>query len=82
MPPGRCAKVTGVVVGISRPGEAVIRNFIPFLASDFAGLAADADARVGEESHLDAIVHVGMFPLIGALNSFADHRESVFPCWP
>jgi hypothetical protein len=27
-------------------------------------------------------VHVGMFPLIGALNSFADHRESVFPCWP
>src|SRR6266403_5683340 len=73
MSPGRRAEVAGVVVRISRPREAVIRNLVPFLASDFTCFATDANARVGEEAHLDVILHVGMFSLIGAFNSFADH---------
>src|SRR5713226_8271090 len=74
MSPGRCAKVAGVVVGISRPGEPVVRHLVPFFAGDFASFAADANARVGEETDLDVIVHVGMLPLIRALDSFADHK--------
>ena len=81
MPPGRCAEVTGVVVGISRPRESVIGHLIPFFAGDLASFAADADARVSEEADLDTILDVGMLPLIRALDSFADHRSSVFPCW-
>ena len=73
--PGRCAEVAGVVVRISRPREAVIRDLVPFLASDFTCFATDANARVGEEAHLDVILHVGMFSLIGAFNSFADHNS-------
>ena len=57
-------------------------DLVPFLASDFTCFATDTNARVGEEAHLDVILHVGMFSLIRALDSFADHRESVFPCWP
>ena len=75
VPPSRCAEVASVVVRISGPGETVIRDLVPFLACDFASLAADANARVGEEAHLDVILHVGMFPLIGAFNSFADHNS-------
>jgi hypothetical protein len=71
--PGRCTEVAGVVVGISRPGESIIRNLVPFFARDLASFAADANARVGEEADLDAILHVGMLPLIRALDSFADH---------
>ena len=67
--------MAGVVVGISRPMETVIRHFVPFLAGDFAGLAADANARVGEEADFHAILDEGMPPLIGALNAFADHEE-------
>ena len=80
--PGRRAEVAGVVVRISRPREAVIRDLVPFLASDFTCLATDANARVGEEAHLDVILHVGMFTLIRALDSFADHRLSIFPSRP
>ena len=75
MSPGRCAEVAGVVVGISRPCEAVVRHLVPFLARDFASLAADANTRVGEEADFDVILHVGMVPLIRALNSFADHNS-------
>src|SRR6266404_2093623 len=84
VPPGRCTKVAGVVVGISRPGEAVVWNLVPFFARDFASFTADANARVGEETNLDAILHIRMLPLIRALDSFADHRLSTFPCspWP
>jgi hypothetical protein len=28
------------------------------------------------------ILYIGMSSLVRALDSFADHRESVFPCWP
>jgi len=73
VPPGRCTKVAGVVVGISRPREAVVRHLIPFFACDFASFTADANTRVGEKSYFDTIVHVGVFPLIRALDSFADH---------
>ena len=80
MPPGRGAEMAGVVVGISGPGEAVVGNFVPFLARDFASFAADANRRIGKKSDFDMIVDVGMSPLIRALDSFADH--SVVPCWP
>ena len=72
--------MSGVIVGISRPDESVIGNVVPFFTRYFASLAADANAWVGKESNLDAILHVGMFSLIRALDSFADHGESVFPC--
>ena len=82
MPPGRCAKVTGVVVGISRPHEPVIGYLVPFFARDFASFAADANARIGEETNLDAILHEGVLPLIRALKTFSDHRVSIFPSKP
>jgi hypothetical protein len=82
VPPRRCAEVAGVVVGISRPGESVIRNVVPFFARDLASFATDANTRVGEEPDFDTILHVRMFSLIRALDSFADHRLSIFPCSP
>jgi hypothetical protein len=80
--PGRSAEVSGVVVGISRPGETVVGHLIPFFAGDFAGFATDANTRVGEEADFNVVLHVRMPPLVRALDSFADHRLSVFPCWP
>ena len=79
MSPCRRAEVAGVVVGISRPREAVIRDLVPFFASDLASLAADANTRVGKEAHLDVILNEGMSALIGALNSFADHIAPIYP---
>src|SRR5205085_4929656 len=69
--------MAGVVVGISRPDEPIIRNLVPFFACDLAGFATDANTRVGEEADLDVILHVGMLPLIRALDSFADHTIGV-----
>ena len=40
----------GVVVGEPAPVEAVCVDAVPFLARDLAGLAADAQRGVGEES--------------------------------
>jgi len=77
MAPGRCAKVASVVVRISRPREPVVRHLVPFFARDLASFAADANTRVGKKSHFDVIVHVGVFPLIRALDSFADHIGGV-----
>ena len=76
MSPGRCAEVTGVVVRISGPREPVIRHLVPFFARDFASFTADTNARIGEETHFDVIVHVGMFSLVRAVDSFADHSAS------
>src|SRR5207237_7996408 len=73
VPPGRRAEVASVVVRISRPGEAVIRDLVPFLASDFTCFATDANTRVGEEAHLDVILHVGMLSPIARFHSLADH---------
>jgi hypothetical protein len=73
--PCRGAKVTGVVVGISRPREAVVRNLVPFFTRDLAGFAADANTRISKKSHFDAIVNIGVLSLVRALDSFADHRS-------
>jgi len=74
--PGRCAKLTGVVVRISRPREPIVGDLIPFFARDFASFAADANSWVGKKSDFDVVVHIGMLPLVCALNAFADHRLS------
>ena len=50
--------MTGVVVGIPGPREAVVGHLVPFFARDFAGLAADADGRVGEETDLNMVLHI------------------------
>src|SRR5258705_12045497 len=82
VPPGGSAEMPGVVIGISRPNEAVIRHLVPFLARDLASLAADANGRVGKKSYFDVITHVGVFPLIRTMSAFADHRLSIFPSKP
>jgi hypothetical protein len=69
--------VAGIVIGISRPRESVVRHLVPFLARDLARFAADAHGRIREEADLYVIVHEGMFPLIRALDSFTDHRLSM-----
>src|SRR5438067_2387243 len=74
--------MAGVIIRISRPSEAVIGYLVPFFARDFASLTADANARIGEESNLDAILHEGVLPLIRALEAFANHRLSIFPSKP
>src|SRR4029077_1676640 len=76
MPPGRCANVTGVIVRIARPYEAVVRHLVPFFAGDFARFAADADSWVSEEANLDTIVHIGVPALIRAVCAFADHDSA------
>ena len=80
--PCGCAKMAGVVVGISRPGEAVIGHLVPFLARDLASLAADANGRVGKKSYFEVIAHEGVLPLIRTVSAFADHRLSIFPSKP
>jgi hypothetical protein len=82
MSPCRCAKVAGVVVRISSPRKAVIRHLVPFFARDFASLTPDANRRIGEEAYFNVIVHVRVLPLIRAVESFADHRLSIFPSKP
>src|SRR5207244_12564918 len=42
VPPGVGAQAHGVVVGVAREADRVLRNTVPFLARDLAGLAADA----------------------------------------
>ena len=65
--------MAGIVVGISRPNEAVIGDVVPFFARDFAGLATDAHSGISKEPNLDTIAHVRMSALIRALCAFADH---------
>ena len=72
--PRGCAEPAGVVVGIARPSEAVIRHFVPFLARDLARFAADADRWVGEEADLDVFPHIIVAALVRALRAFADHE--------
>ena len=73
MPPGRRAEVTGVVVGIARPNETVVRHMVPFFASDFTRFATDAHSRIGEEANLDVVAHVRMPTLIRTVCAFTDH---------
>ena len=48
--PGGRAQVDGVVVAEASPPEVVRRQLVPLLAGDLAGLAADAQRRVGQEA--------------------------------
>jgi len=65
--------MAGVVVGIARPNEAVIRHLVPFFARDFAGFATDAHSWIGEETNLNIVAHVRMPALIRAVGTLADH---------
>ena len=71
-PRGR-AKVTGVVVGIPRPNEAVIGHLVPFFARDFAGFATDAHSWISEETNLNVVANVRMPALIRAVCAFTNH---------
>jgi hypothetical protein len=74
--PRGCAKMTGVIVRISRPGEAVIGDVVPFFARDFARFATDAHSWVGKEPNLHVVAHVRMPALIGTVCAFADHDSA------
>src|SRR5438874_2022990 len=50
VPPGGRAELRGVVVAEAGEVEAVVGQLVPLLAGHFAGLAADAERGVGEES--------------------------------
>jgi hypothetical protein len=78
--PRRCPEVTGVIVRISQPSEAVIRHLIPFFACYLASFASDADSRISEKADFNIILHVRMPALICTLDSFADH--AVLPSLP
>src|SRR5580765_7599283 len=77
MPPRGRAKVTGVVVRISRPGEPVVWYVVPFFTCHLAGLAADAHGRIGEESNLNVVAHVRMPTLIRTVCAFSDHENQI-----
>ena len=75
MPPRRRAEVTGVVVRISRPNKAVIRDVVPFFARDFARLAADAHRWVGEKPNFNIFLHVRVPALVRAVCPLANHKN-------
>jgi hypothetical protein len=64
----------GVVVGISRPGEAIIRHFVPLFARDLTRFVTNAYSRIGEEADFDVFLHVIVPPLVRALCAFANHN--------
>jgi hypothetical protein len=72
--PGGSTEMSGVIVGISQPGETVVRHFVPFLARYLASFASDAHGRIGEKADCDITLHVRMPALICTLSSFADHK--------
>src|SRR4029453_10987920 len=74
MPPCGSAKMSGVVIGVSRPGKAVIGDFVPFFACDLARFATDTYRRVSEETNLDLFLHEIGPALVGAVCSVADHK--------
>ncbi len=63
-----------VVVRISGPNEAVIRNMVPFFARDLARLAADAHGWIREEADLHIFPYIIVPALVRALCAFADHK--------
>src|SRR5215472_3320028 len=50
MTPGVGRQRAGVVIALPRQRDVIGREVVPFLASDLAGLAADADRCVGKEA--------------------------------
>ncbi len=75
MPPRRRAEVTGVVVRISRPNKAVIRDVVPFFARDFARLAADAHRWIGEKPNFNIFLHVRVPALVRAVCPLANQKN-------
>jgi hypothetical protein len=73
--PRRRAEVTGVVVRISRPNKAVIRDVVPFFARDFARLAADAHCWIGEKPNFNIFLHVRVPALVRAVCPLANHEN-------
>src|SRR4030095_5472740 len=82
VPPGGSAEVSSVIIGVSRPREAVIGHFVPFFARDLARFTADTDSRIGEETNFDIFLHVVVPALIRTVCALADHRVSIFPSKP
>ena len=80
MAPRRCAKVPSIVVRISRPRETIIRHVVPFFARDFASFAANANARIGEETNLYFFLYEIVMALVSAFRAFADHSLCA-PSW-
>ena len=80
MAPRGCAKVPSIVVGISRPREAVIGHMVPFFARDFASLAANANTRVSKEADLYFFLYEIVMALVSAFRAFADHSLCA-PSW-
>ena len=68
--------MAGVVVGISRPNEAIVRHLVPFFARDFARFATDAHSRISEETNLNIVLHISVPALIRAVCAFADHDSA------
>src|SRR2546427_1685501 len=56
MSPRLGSELLRVVVRVARPLDPVLRDHVPLLARDLAGLAADADGGVGEEA--DALLRL------------------------
>src|SRR5207244_12612652 len=57
--PGAVAHRAGVVIGETAPVETVFADAVPFLAGNFARLAANAQRRIGEKrchAHADSIL--------------------------
>ena len=77
MSPCRCAKVTGVVIGISRPDKSVIWDFVPFFARDLAGFATNAYGWIREETDFDVFLHVIVPTLVRAVCALADHENQI-----
>src|SRR4029079_15965780 len=77
--PGVRTERRGVVVRLARPDVAVLRHEVPLLAGDLAGLAADADRRVGEEAHaLLRVLAVGVGPGGGPARRLRQRAHVVF----
>src|SRR5437016_1026982 len=74
VPPRGCPEMACVVVRISGPNEAVVRNVVPFFARDLARLAADAHGWIREETDLHIFPYVIVPALVRALCAFADHK--------
>lgn len=69
--------MASIVIGIASPDESVIWHFIPFFARDLAGLATDANSRIGEETDFDIFLHVIVPALVRAVCAFTDHENQM-----
>src|SRR5262245_35976057 len=69
--PGVGAQTSRVVVGVGQEVQPVVRQQVPLLAGDLAGLAADADRAVGEEADAGHLPRLpGLMSQVAALHSW------------